>query len=102
MTSRERVLALLEGREPDRTPFMPITMMFAAAEIGAPYRRYVTDHRVMVEAQIRTAERFGCDQVSGISDPTREATDLGAAVVFFDDQPPSMAPDEPLLADKRL
>ena len=91
---------MLDGRPVDRPPVMPITMMFAARWIGEPYRRYVTDHRVMAEAQIRTSERFGFDHVSGISDPTRESCDLGASVRFFDEQPPSIVEEEALLADK--
>ncbi|MCL2660050.1 MAG: uroporphyrinogen decarboxylase family protein [Acidobacteriaceae bacterium] len=100
MNSRERFFALLERRPVDRVPFMPITMMFAADQIGAKYLAYATDHRVMVEAQIRTAERFGFDLVSGISDPAREAGDLGASIHFFEDQPPALVEDDSLLADK--
>jgi len=86
MTGRERVLALLDGLPLDHLPLMPITMMFAADQIGAKYGTYAVDHRVMVEAQIHTAETFGFDQVSGITE-TREAPDCGAAVRYFDDQP---------------
>jgi len=95
------VLALIDGREPDCLPLMPITMMFAADQIGVCYRDYVTDHRVLVEAQIRTAEKFGFDYVSAISDPAREAADLGAAIEWFDDQPPAIIEQQALLADKR-
>jgi MtaA/CmuA family methyltransferase len=102
MNSRERVLALLDGRPVDRIPFMPITMMFAADQIGAKYLQYVTDYRVLVAGQIRTAERFGFDFVSCISDPAREAGDLGAAVRFFDDQPPAFVESQALLADKSV
>ncbi len=91
---------MLSGGDVDRVPFMPITMMFAADQTGARYRQYVSDHRVMVEAQIRTAELFGCDQVSGISDPTREACDLGATLAWFDDQPPAMVESDALLKEK--
>ena len=100
MTSRERVLAMIEGRPVDRLPLMPITMMFAANLIDRPYRDYVTDHRVMVEAQLAAAEAFGFDFVSTISDPTREACDLGAPVTFFDDLPPAIQEDNTLLKDK--
>jgi MtaA/CmuA family methyltransferase len=100
MNSRERVYGFLKGEEVDRRPVMPITMMFASRQIGAPYGKYVTDHRVMVEAQIATSERFGTDQVSGISDPTRESGDLGSPVQFFEDQPPSILESEAILADK--
>ena len=69
---------------------MPITMMFAADQIGVPYGRYARDHRVLVEGQLATAEQFGFDYVSCISDPAREAADCGAAIHYFDDQPPAI------------
>ena len=58
MNGRERVLALVDGRPVDRIPLMPITMMFAADQIGVKYGQYVSDYRVLVEGQMRTAERF--------------------------------------------
>ena len=100
MNGRERVFALIDGRPVDRIPLMPITMMFAADQIGAKYLQYVTDYRVLVEAQLRTAERFDLDFVSCISDPARECADLGARVRFFDDQPPAFEESDALLADK--
>lgn len=100
MTGRERILATIEGRPVDRLAVMPITMMFAADQVGAPYRAYATDHRVLVEGQLRTAERFDIDHVSAISDPAREAADCGAAVHYFDNQPPSLDESRPLLADR--
>jgi MtaA/CmuA family methyltransferase len=101
MNSRERVLAMIDHRHVDRIPFMPITMMFAADQIGVKYGQYVMDYRLLAEAQLRTAERFDIDQVSCISDPTREACDLGAEVRFFDDQPPAFDESQALLIDKK-
>jgi MtaA/CmuA family methyltransferase len=100
VNGRERVLALLEGRETDCLPLMPITMMFAADQVGAKYRDYATDYRVLAEAQIRTAEKFGFDYVSAISDPAREAADLGAGIEWFEDQPPALVESRALLSDK--
>ena len=100
MTGRERVLTLLEGGRPDRLPFMPITMMRAAEHIGLKYRDYVTDHRVLAEAQVRIAEAFDIDHVSVISDPAREVSDLGGAVEWFENQPPAVIEQGALLADK--
>ena len=99
MTGRERILALLDGRPVDHLPLMPITMMFAADQIGARYGTYALDHRVMVEAQIRTAETFAFDQVSAITE-TREAPDCGAAVRYFEDQPYAMDEQNARLASK--
>jgi MtaA/CmuA family methyltransferase len=100
MTGRERVQALLEGREPDHVPCMPITMMRAAEHIGRKYRDYVTDHRVLAEAQVRMAETFGFDHVSAISDPAREVSDLGGAVEWFENQPPAVVEERALLTEK--
>jgi len=100
MNSRQRILATLEGRTPDCLPLMPITMMFAADQISVPYGRYATDYRLLVEGQIQTAEKFDFDYVSCISDPTREAADCGAAIQFFDNQPPAVDETHALLADK--
>lgn len=100
MNGRERVLAHLAGQPVDRLPLMPITMMFAARQGGVKYGEYAKDHRVLVEAQLRTAERFDFDYVSCISDPAREAADCGAAVHYFDDQPPALIEDQARLADK--
>ncbi|MGQ9575743.1 MAG: uroporphyrinogen decarboxylase family protein [Thermoguttaceae bacterium] len=100
MNGYERILAKIEGRPTDCLPLMPITMMFAGDQIGVPYGRYAQDYRVLVEGQLATAERFGFDYVSCISDPTREAADCGAAIQFFDNQPPAVDEDHALLADK--
>lgn len=100
MNGYQRVLAMIEGRAVDCLPLMPITMMFAADQLGAPYGQYARDHRTLVEAQLRTAERFDFDYVSCISDPAREAADCGAKIQFFDDQPPAIDETRALLADK--
>ncbi len=100
MTGRERVEAMLRGEAPDHLPLMPITMMRAAEQIGARYRDYAGDHRVLAEAQVATAEAFGFDYVSAISDPAREASDLGAAIQWFDNQPPAVIEERALLAEK--
>ncbi len=84
----------------DRLPLMPITMMFAANQVGARYRDYCTDFRVLVEGQTRTAEKFGFDYVNTMSDPAREAADCGAAVEYFDNQPVALVEERALLADK--
>jgi MtaA/CmuA family methyltransferase len=100
MTSRQRVLSHLAGEPVDRLPLLPITMMFACDQVGARYRDYCTDYRVLVEGQIRTAERFQFDYVNTMSDPAREAADCGAVVEYFDQQPVALVEDRALLQDK--
>jgi MtaA/CmuA family methyltransferase len=100
MNGRERILQHLAGGPVDHLPVMPITMMFACDRIGARYRDYCTDYRVLVEGQMRVAEEFGFDYVNTMSDPAREAADCGAAVAYFDDQPVALIEDRALLAEK--
>ncbi len=100
MNGRERILAVMEGQPADSLPFMPITMMFAGDQFGVEYGKYASDYRVLVEAQIHTAEKFDIDHVSCISDPAREAADCGATIHYFDNQPPAIDETRALLADK--
>lgn len=100
MKPLQRVTAHLKGSPVDRLPLMPITMMFAGDFAGITYGEYCRDHRKLVEAQIKTAEAFGFDHVSCISDPAREAADCGASIEYFPNQPPAIAEDQAQLANK--
>jgi MtaA/CmuA family methyltransferase len=100
MNGRERILATVRGERTDRLALMPITMMYAADVAGVTYREYASDHRVRAAAQLRVAERFGFDYVSVICDPACEASDLGATVEWFDNQPPAINESRALLQDK--
>ncbi len=100
MKSRDRILQFINGKHVDRLPFMPITMMFAADQIAARYGEYAADYRVLVKAQIATAEKYSIDYVSAISDPGREAADCGARINYFDDQPPAIDEAHALLSNK--
>ena len=99
MNGKERVLAMIEGKAVDHPPLMPITMLFGADLVGVPYRDYAADCRVLAEVQMRTAETFGFDHVSTISDPAREVSDLGGTVEWFDNQPPAIVESRALLED---
>ncbi len=102
MKSRERVINFIQGSETDCLPFMPITMTFAARQISANYFDYAMDHRVMVEAQVHTAQKFDFDYVSCISDPCREAADCGSNIIYAEDDPPGIDHYKSLLADKTV
>ncbi len=100
MNGYERIFAIIDGRPVDSLPLMPITMMFAADQMGVPYGQYARDFQTLVDAQLRTAERFDFDYVSCISDPAREAADCGARIQYFDDQPPAIDETRALLIEK--
>jgi MtaA/CmuA family methyltransferase len=100
MTGKQRILAKLRSERTDFLPLMPITMMFVADVAAVRYDDCVRDHSVLADAQVAVADRFSFDYVSGISDPVREASDLGAAVEWFDDQPPAIVESRALLDEK--
>lgn len=100
MNGLERVTRHLQHQPVDCLPLMPITMMFASDFAGIPYKDYCGNHQRLVEAQTKTADAFGFDYVSCISDPAREAADCGAVIEYFDNQPPAIREDAARLADK--
>ena len=81
----ERFVARLNGKPVDRPPNFNIIMQFGAHYSGHTLREYYLDHNVLVEANLAVAEDFGIDIVQAISDPYREAADLGLQVDFPDD-----------------
>lgn len=97
MTPKDRYMAVCEGRMPDILPRIPILMQYAAEHIGNNYGAFASDHRVLVEANLRCAEDFGIDQLSAISDPYRETAGFGAEIRFHDNAVPECV--RPPLAD---
>ncbi len=100
MTGRERILHHIDNRPVDRLPVMPITMQFACDLIGARYRQYETDYRVLAEGQLRVAEQFDFDYVNTMSDPGREAADCGAVLEYPENSPAALVEDGAVLGDK--
>jgi MtaA/CmuA family methyltransferase len=84
----ERVRRRLRGERVDRPPNFDIFMQRAAHHVGRPLARYYLDHRVLVEANLAVLEAFDLDIVQAISDPYREASDLGLDVDWPEDSLP--------------
>lgn len=88
MQPKERIYAVMNGREPDRQPVTPIFMAWCAEYIGRTYRDYYIEPAVLAQAQIAVARDFGFDQVSAISDPFREAEGYGMRFEYPRDDVP--------------
>lgn len=88
MTPRQRYNSVFEHDLPETPARIPILMQFAAEYIGSTYGEFASDHRKMVEANIRCAEDFGMDQVSSISDPYRETEGFGAEILYHENMVP--------------
>ncbi|MDZ7315022.1 MAG: uroporphyrinogen decarboxylase family protein [candidate division KSB1 bacterium] len=97
MNSYERFRNRLKGLPVDRVPNFDIFMQFGAHFIHAELRDYYLDYRVLVDANLAVIEAFQVDIAQAISDPYREAHDLGLKVEFPQDALPLAT--EPLLKD---
>ena len=82
MNSYERLMGRLRGEPVDRPPNFNIMMTFAVRYIGEPLAKYYQDYRVLTAANFAVQEAFSLDILQAISDPYREAADLGAQVEF--------------------
>ncbi len=99
MNGYERYMATCRREKADILPRVPILMAFAAEYIGSNYGAFASDHRVLVEANLRCARDFGFDQVSAISDSYRETQGFGAEIKFVRDGAPRCA--KPPLEDEK-
>ncbi len=85
MNAYERFQATLHNQPADRIPNFDIMMTFASHLIGQTLSRYYLDYHVLCEANFAVMEAFDLDIVQAISDPYREAADLGALIEFPED-----------------
>jgi len=79
---RQKIYDLIAGNITGRTLFHPIVMHFAARFHGTTYSEFASDHRVLVESNIRCLKRYDYDAVSVISDPYRETSAFGGVVEY--------------------
>jgi MtaA/CmuA family methyltransferase len=91
MNSKQRCLAALSGEPVDRVPVFPLLMFFAQKRLGVSYREFATNGHVMAEAQLNIADTFDVDAITACSDAFRITADLGADMVFPENQTPFAA-----------
>jgi uroporphyrinogen decarboxylase len=83
MTKTEQFHKLrIEGKANEKVLFRPILMQFAAEYIGSNYGKFASDHKVLVEANLRCMEDFNLDMLGLISDPYRETSAFGAKIEY--------------------
>lgn len=88
MNSLQRYLYTLAGKPVDFVPRLPILMRYAAEYIGSNYAAFASDYRVLTEASLVCARKFGIDQMNTMSDPYRETQGYGAKIIYQ----PNMVP----------
>ncbi len=76
--------------------FSPLLMHFAARFIGKTYAEFASDHKVLVEANLRCLDQFDLDSVGLISDPYRETSAFGARIEYVKEGVPKCT--EPIIS----
>ena len=90
MDSLERTLYFIEGGSPDRIPFHPILMRFAAKYAGVRYRDFCLSHTHKCMANIKCAADFQSDWVNTMSDAYAEAEAFGTRLFYPEDDLPTV------------
>jgi len=90
MNAKKRSIAVLEGREADRTPVFPLLMGFTARQSGHTYRQFAQNGTILAESQVRITEKYPVDVITACSDAFRLSADLGGEIVFPEEKPPHL------------
>jgi uroporphyrinogen decarboxylase len=80
MTSKQLVLAALQGQAVPRVPVGPLAVHYCAGPAGYSLRRYTTDPNALADSVLRYYERFRPDAVVLSADTWVSAEAMGAQV----------------------
>jgi uroporphyrinogen decarboxylase len=97
MTSKQLIIATLNGQPGPRVPTGPLAVHYCARLAGYTLRQYSTDARALADSVIRYYERFRPDAVWLSADTWVSAEAMGARVGGTDDNQPLGGTGEPLV-----
>ncbi|MCC7519567.1 MAG: uroporphyrinogen decarboxylase family protein [Verrucomicrobiae bacterium] len=78
MTPLQRVMAVIEGRQPDRVPVCLHNFLMACAEAGVSMEEYRVHPKAMARAHLHAVEKYGYDCILLDADTTMLAEAMGA------------------------
>jgi len=91
MTSMQRVLTTMAGKEPDRVPLFLLTSMHGAKELGLSIRDYFSRAEHVVEGQMRLWHKYRSDCLNPFHYAAIELEAFGGGTIFIEDGPPNAA-----------
>lgn len=97
MTSKERIQAVIDGRQPDRVPVCLHNFLMAADEAGISVERYRSEPSAIAETHLRALEKYGHDCILVDIDTTLLAEAMGARSASAPGEPAHIA--EPAIRD---
>ena len=87
LTSKERVMAFLQGEAIDRIPCMPIVTSNASHLIGKTINEFQLDPKVMADSYIAAYKRYKYDLSYLFTNTSYVAEAMGQELVYYDDEP---------------
>ena len=90
MTSYERIMMALEGKEPDRTPVFPLVRDWAIRQAGFRVSEVIQDVAKLVYTQFFCLRKFGFDTVRDLSAIHAESEAMGCKLEIKEDGSPAV------------
>lgn len=100
MTGRELVLAAIDGKTTERTPWVPFCGVHGASLLGVSAEDYLKSADLIFSGQSKAIERYKADGIPVVFDLQIEAEIFGCELNWADDNPPA-AVSHPLEAGTR-
>lgn len=82
MTSMERVLSTIQGKETDRVPVCSLTVGVTRHTIGCSFPEFSRNSELAAQAMITTNKLVGDDIILSFTDLSVEAADFGQAMIY--------------------
>jgi len=90
MTSYERIMAALEGRQTDRAPVFPLVRDWAIRQAGFTVSEAIEDAEKYVYSQFYCVKRFGYDTVRDLSAIHAESEAMGCRLRIKENESPAV------------
>jgi uroporphyrinogen decarboxylase len=101
MTGKQLILAAMENKTTERTPYVPFVGVHAAALLGMGAEEYLRSADSIVAGMSKAVELYKPDGIPVVFDLQIEAEVLGSTLVWSEDNPPAVS-SHPLMGDLKL
>lgn len=88
--AKDLLIRALRGERVAQTPWLPHIGTHAAQLLDVSAERYLQDTELMTRGMLLCADRYHCDGIPLLDDPSMEATTLGCTAHWSEQGPPSI------------
>jgi len=88
--AKDHLIRALRGEHVTQIPWLPHSGTHAAQLLGVSAQRYLQDAELLAQGALLCADRYQCDGIPLLDDPSLEAMSLGCTPHWSDQGPPSL------------